>query len=331
MTDCVLPVTGSNPSLVVLALLAVAAGVVLVLGVRRRGIGGGAAVVVAFALAAAGLVIGDARRADVEECPPSTTTAPTTAPTTAAATTVATTATTIATTTTASTTTTTSPPTTPQVFPTTPTTAAVPDLTPTVSGPQTLILFGPNGQFPVTVQNVGTGPTDGTQMTFAVSFPFTVVGDNAGARVDPSAQSSADWTVTNVNLGTVGSPGNPGIPTVFTITSNAGLIIPAGASTTITLTLELLLEAPAAFSVNVTLPNGMGGETNNANNTTSHPVSIVTLGPGLASRVRQLRPRDASEALERTKPADTASVAQHRSPELAPRFSVTTRRIRWQC
>ena len=82
MTDCVLPVTGSNPSLVVVAFVALAAGLALVLGVRRRGIGGGAAVVVAFALAAAGLVIGDARRADAQECPPSTTVASTAAPTT---------------------------------------------------------------------------------------------------------------------------------------------------------------------------------------------------------------------------------------------------------
>ena len=155
----------------------------------------------------------------------------------------------------------------------------MPDLTPTVSGPQTLILFGPNGTYPVTVTNVGTGPTDGQPMSFTVSFPFTVVGDNAGARVDLSSASSLDWTVTNVALGTPGSPGSPGIPTVFTITSNSGLIIPAGGSSTIDLTLEMLLEAPASFSVDVALPPLIGGETNSANNTTSYPVSIIGLPP----------------------------------------------------
>ncbi len=279
MTDCVLPVTGSNPSLVLLAVLAIAVGVALVLGVRRRGLGGGAAAVIAIALAAGAFVVGDARRVDAQECPPSTTVAPTTAPTTTAATTsVATTMTTTASTTTASTTTTTSPPSTPQVFPTTPTTVTVPDLTPTVTGPQTLILFGQQGQYTVTVKNVGNAPTNGQPMTFTVSFPFTVVGP-AGALIDPNSVTSTDWTASE-SLGTAGFAGFPGTPTVLTFTSNSGLVIPAGGTSTVTFNTEFLGEAAAAFSIEVTLPTGIGGETNNANNTASLPVTIVDIGPG---------------------------------------------------
>ena len=267
--------------------LALAAGLALVLGVRRRGIGGGAAVVVAFALAAAGLVIGDARRADAQECPPSTTVASTAAPTTTtAAATVASTTSTTASTTTASTTTTTSPPTTPQVFPTTPTTAAttttvaVPDLTPSVSGPQVLILFAQNvATYTVTVTNVGSAPTDGSTMTFTVSLPFSVVGDNGALLSLASDPSTADWTVVQ-NEGTFGSPGNPGIPTVLTITSTPGFVLAAGASSTVTLPLELRIEDAAQFSVNVTLPAGIGGETNATNNTAAYPVTIFDLVPG---------------------------------------------------
>ncbi len=282
MADCVLPVTGSNPMLVVLAVLAVATGVALVLGVRRRGLGGGAAVVIAFALAAGALVVGDARRADAQECPPSTTVTPTAAPTTAPTTTTATTTTTAATTTTGATTT--SPPSTPQVFPTVPTTVAttttvaVPDLTPAVSGPQTLVLFGPDGQYTVTVTNVGNAPTNGQPMTFTVTFPFTVVGFS-GALIDPFGVTSTDWTVSEA-LGTAGSAGNPGSPTVLTFTSNSGLIIPAGASSTVSFSTEFLGEDAADFSVDVTLPSGIGGETNGTNNTTSYPVTIVIPAPG---------------------------------------------------
>ena len=90
MTDCVLPVTGGNPLLIaLLGMLVTGVGVAVVFSVRHHGMGRGTAAVIAFALAAASLVLGDARRADAQDCAPSTTVTPTVAPTTIAATTSA--------------------------------------------------------------------------------------------------------------------------------------------------------------------------------------------------------------------------------------------------
>ena len=262
MTDCVLPITGGNPQpLFLVAILALATGVALMLAVRRRGIGGGAAVMVAFALAATGFVVGDARRADAQECPPSTTVAPTEAPATTAAMTTAPT-TTLVTTTTASTTTTTSPPTTPALFPTTPTTAAtttttvaVPDLTPSVEGPEVL-LYPNEPQFTIVVHNVGTAPTNGQPMSFTVSLPVTDVPE-FGARIDASFFSPFDdWTVVEVS-GDFGSEGVPGTPTLLTFTSVDGLVILPGASSSVAFNLRFNAEfGDGAFNVDVTLPNG---------------------------------------------------------------------------
>ncbi len=273
MTDCVLPVTGGDPlPLVLLALLALAAGVALVLGVRRRGVGSGATMVIVFALAAAALVVGSGGKADAQECAPATTVTPTAAPTTiAATTTAAATTTTVATTTTASTTTATIG--NGGAIPIAPSTPAVPDLTPTIDGPQTLLLFGPSGTYTVTVKNVGTASTDGQPMTFTVSFPFTVVGF-AGALMDPFGVTSTDWTVSE-DLGTAGSAGSPGTPTVLTFTSNSGVVIPAGGTSTVAFSLEFLGEDAAEFSVDVMLPTGIGGESNGANNTASQTVTIL--------------------------------------------------------
>ena len=63
MTDCVLPVTGGNPLLVaLLGILVTGVGVVVVFSVRRHAMGRGTAAVIAFGLAAASLVVGDAVR-----------------------------------------------------------------------------------------------------------------------------------------------------------------------------------------------------------------------------------------------------------------------------
>ncbi len=427
MSDCVLPLTGGTPLLVVpLAILVLGAGVALVLGVRRRGVGGGAAVVVAFALAAAGLVVGDARRADAQDCAPSTTVTPTAAPTTIGATTTgAATATTVTSTTTTTPTTISPTPTpTPEPIPTTPTTVAttttssttttvaVPDLTPTIGGPTatepgvaetytvdienvgtaptsgpmtvtvaidiqtgaspftatpqgandwtfigssggeltyesndgfvlgpgqvstitlrmtwgdtipgsfvisttlptgiggetnasnnsashlTVVEVGPGPdltpvvegpstllypnepEYSVVLENVGTEPTVGT-LTFTVTLPVTDVPE-FGARIDASSFSPVDdWTVLQ-SSGDFGSPGSPGTPTVLTIISKPGVVIAAGATSTVSFNLRFNAEfGDGAFSVNVTLPNGIGGETNGTNNTTSHPV-LVTAPP----------------------------------------------------
>jgi hypothetical protein len=267
MSDCVLPVTGSNPQLVLLALLAVVIGVALVIGVRRRGIRGGAAMVVAFALAAAGLVLSDARRADAQECPPSTTVAPTTAPTTTAApTTVPATTSTLATTTTASTTTTTSPPTTPQVFPTTPTTAATtttvggPDLTPTIEGASTQgVADFPGPLFTITITNVGTAPTSGP-MTFTMT-PSVVTGSGI---LNVSSTSTADWTVMEFGADSL-------------LISSSSLVLAPGDTTTVTFNVawQLDLVVGGSYKLDVVLPNGIGGDANDANNTVSHTVTVV--------------------------------------------------------
>ena len=286
MTDCVLPVTGSNPSLVLLALLAIPAGVALVLGVRRRGIGGGAAVVIAFALAAAGLVIGDAlesRRAGVptlDDCRGDAGSDDGRPTTTAAAAT-----------------TTVSfdddrvdndhddrggwnVPINPTTTSSTTTTVGVPDLTPTVTGPQDLVLFDQNvALYTVSVQNIGTAPTDGNTMTFTVTLPFSAIGNNGGLLSLGNDPSTADWTVVET-LGTFQtSPGVPGTPTVLTITSTSGFVLAAGASSSLSLILQLQVEDVAQFSVDVALPPLIGGETNAANNTASLPVTITAPAP----------------------------------------------------
>ncbi len=288
--DCVLPVTGSDPlPLVLIAVLLLGAGVALMLGVRRRGVGGGAAVVVAFALASAALVVSDARGADAQECPSSTTVTPTAAPTTIAVTTTAaatTTATSSTTTTVAATTTTTvvgggvpTNPTFPTTTAATTTTVAAPDLTPTsIAGLQTLLFNDGPWIYTIVVENIGTVPTNGSTMTFTVSFPFTIVGPG-GSLIDVVIDtSSASWTM-SVEPGTLGSPGSPGTPTRVTFTSTSGFVLAAGANSSVIVVVDVLGSAPANFTVDVVLPAGIGGETNGGNNTATRPV-VVNAPPG---------------------------------------------------
>ena len=140
MVNCQLPVTGANISmLATLGVLLVAIGIVSLLVVRRRGVGRGAAIVIALAVGATVLTFSEAPRADADSCPP---TAPPVVLTPA------------------TTTTTTVPPT------TTTTTTPVPDLTPSITGP---LVFGPGeANYVVTVSNVGTRATAGA-MTFTVT------------------------------------------------------------------------------------------------------------------------------------------------------------------
>jgi hypothetical protein len=188
----------------------------------------------------------------------------------------------VATTTTAVTTTTTvggavpTNPTFPTTTSSTTTTLAAPDLTPTDDGPERLVLFDQNtATYTVTVENVGNAPTAGP-MAFTVTLPFSAVGNNGALLLlDPSAgdPSTAEWTVVE-DGGTFGSPGSPGVPTVLNITSATDFVLTAGATSTLTFTLQLLLEDVAEFSVDVELPPGIGGETNGTNNTASLAVTI---------------------------------------------------------
>jgi cytoskeletal protein RodZ len=273
MTECVLPLTGSNPRpLLLLATLAMATGVALVIAVRNRGVRSSAALVIAFALAAAALVVGDARSADAQTCEPATTVAPTEAPTTVAPTTTAgatsttaSTTTTIATTTTAPTPTATPSPTTPTTAATT-TTVAAPDLTPTIDGPQELELFDDEALYTVNITNLGTAPTDGSTMMFTVTLPVSVGDATLDVLGDPS---TAEWVVTK----------DPTAPFTLTFTSTDGFVIPATMTSSVTLLIEYNSDAPGQFSLDVTLPDLIGGETNSANNTATHPVEVIELGP----------------------------------------------------
>lgn len=297
MTDCVLPVTGGNPLLVaLLGMLVTGVGVAVVFSVRRHGMGRGTAAVIAFALAAASLVVGDAHRADAQDCAPSTTVPPTVAPTTIAATTsaAATTTTTIATTTTAATTTTTivtggAIPTTPTTVATTTTsstttsssstsstttTVAVPDLEPIIVGGNIQgSMSSPGPEYRIVITNVGTVPTTGP-MTFDVLLPVVSV-PPGGALVDASFDDTGgDWFVTEV-LGTLGAPGSPGTPTRLTITSKPGVVIDPNLTSSVFVNLSFQGAGTSFFAIFVDLPVGIGGETNATNNATSHLVTVL--------------------------------------------------------
>jgi disulfide bond formation protein DsbB len=264
VTDCVLPATGSDPLFVVLlALLVLGTGVALVLGVRRRGVSGAAIVVVALALGAATAVVSDARKAGAQECPPETTVASTAAPTTiAATTTAAATTTTVATTTTAASTTTTAAaggavPTPPTVATTT--TVGVPDLMPSLAGPSSFRALSGAQTYTLTVTNLGTAQTNGP-MSFTVTVPAT-------GSVPIVFAVGTGWTAMTV-LGDVDTP------TTVTITSAPPFSIPAGGTSTLTLQVSWNTVGGGQFTIDVTLPPGIGGETNGANNTVTPPFVV---------------------------------------------------------
>ena len=214
--------------LVTLGLLLVATGAVSLLVVRRRGVGRGAAFVIALAVGTTVLTFSEAPRADADSCPP---TAPPAILTPA-------------------TTTTTTPPTT-----TTTTTAPVPDLTPSINGP---LLFGPGqANYLVTVSNVGTRATAGP-MTFTVSVDL-LTGPPPVTLGNPI---SSNWDATG--SGTV----------TLTFTSMAGLVIAPGGATNVGFTLFYQNENPASMTLGVSLPTGIGGETNGTNNTASLTVAV---------------------------------------------------------
>ena len=233
--------------LVTLGLLLVATGIVSLLIVRRRGVGRGAAIVIALAVGSTVLTFSEAPRADADSCPP-TALAAATAPATTTTTTAAP----------STTTTTVVAPTT-----TTTTTAPVPDLTPSITGPTTL-LPGVRGSYTFQIANVGSAPTSGT-MTFTLSFTI----DTGVGTLNAAALASSGWTF-------VGSSGGD-----LMYQSNSGFTIASGAVSTGTfgVTWGGGLPTSGSFTIATTLPNGIGGETNAANNTASLNV-VVTPPPG---------------------------------------------------
>ena len=277
MSGCQLPVTGINPEvLVILALILLGAGISLLLvfrppvgrhSRRRRGVGRRAAMML-FALLVGATVVtsSDVQRADADSCPTTpaavipatttTTTAPTTTTTVAGPTTTAS-----ATTTTepSTTTSTTVPETTTMTVPETTTTAApVPDLTPTISGPTT----GGSGRYTISIKNVGDAPTSGP-----MTFPLTLTVLTGSGPVIPDLVISSDWTLSDL-----------------TFTSKPGLVIAPGATSVVSLLLEWRADAPGSWRGTVTLPTGIGGETDGANNTASITV-VVAPAPDLTPTI----------------------------------------------
>ncbi len=150
------------------------------------------------------------------------------------------------------TTTTTVPPTT-----TTTTTAPVSDLTPRFTGPTTLVEGSP-GTYTYEITNVGPGPTIGA-MTFTVTFAIQL-GANT---LTTAALTSGDWTFG-------GSTG-----TSLTFDSKPGLVIGPGAVSTGTFSVTPGTGGIGSFQILTTLPNGIGGEKNLLNNTSSLAVGIT--------------------------------------------------------
>jgi hypothetical protein len=238
---CGLPVTGANiETLLMLALLLIGAGVALVWVVRRRRLGPTTAIILALAVGMMVLTTSEVRAGAQSSCPPS---APAAVPVPATTTTAGTTPTT----------TTTVPPTT-----TTTTTAPVPDLTPRFTGPTTLS-EGNQGTYTYEITNLGTGPTIGP-MTFTITFTVEQ-GTNTLTTVP---LSSNDWTFS-------GSSG-----TSLTFTSNTGLVIAPGAVSTGTFGVTpSATGGVGSFEILTTLPNGIGGENDSLDNTSSLAVAIT--------------------------------------------------------
>jgi hypothetical protein len=110
----------------------------------------------------------------------------------------------------------------------------------------------------VTITNVGTAPTVGT-MGFVVDE--TLVTGNGTLIVSPAA--AIGWSFT-------GGPGSG-------FASDPGTVLAPGASAVMTLSIQWAPVIPGdggSFLLQTTLPDGIGGETNNANNTASLNVTI---------------------------------------------------------
>jgi hypothetical protein len=258
--DCTLPVTGSNLALLPLALAALAAGAVLAFITRRWGVRGGLTAVLVLAIGMIGL---GARDADAQTTCPSETTptaeATTVAPTQAPTTTVAATTTAVTTSSTTASTSATTTASTGVVGTPGGQSTSVPDLTIDLTGPLSLTA-GATGSVTMTITNIGPVPTSGT-MTFTLSELPT------GIASFPTGMTTTDWTAVHTATG-------------WTFTSNSGVVIAAGATSTITF--DVAVPTPGAntsLTLTGVLPPGIGGETNATNNQDSTTISL-TAGAG---------------------------------------------------
>ena len=78
----------------------------------------------------------------------------------------------------------------------------------------------------------------------------------------PATVNSTDWTSVSD-------------PSGLTFTSNPGLVIAPGATSVVTLLLEWRADVPGSWEGTVTLPTGIGGETDGANNTASITIQVA--------------------------------------------------------
>jgi len=137
------------------------------------------------------------------------------------------------------------------------------DLTPVITGPVSFTSGVPNS-YMVTVTNVGTGTTTGT-MSFDVVATPEAIGTSGAATYTPFPASG--WSVTHRVPG-------------FTFGSDPGTVLAPGASATMTIMIQWdLADAGDAgtFQLGTTLPDGIGGETNSANNAASLTVNFAAV------------------------------------------------------
>lgn len=97
-------------------------------------------------------------------------------------------------------------------------------------------------------------------MTFTLTFTI----DSGSATITADPLESSGWTY-------LGQSGNE-----ISYQSNAGFVIDPGATSTGDFTISWGVgQGLGSFVMATTLPNGIGGETNAANNSASHSVDVI--------------------------------------------------------
>jgi hypothetical protein len=134
----------------------------------------------------------------------------------------------------------------------------VADLVPSISGPTAFAQGQPN-LYTATITNTGTAPTAGG-MSFTVQLDL--ITGNGVLTVSPAAASG--WAFTGSGPG-------------FGFASDPGTVLAPGASATMTMDIQWGPAVPGdggSIRLQTTLPGGIGGETNSANNSDSLTVTI---------------------------------------------------------